>query len=142
MRNVSASIGAHVEREKHDRTKPGMRAGTETGSLINHMFSRVTVNGEDGEPLTPEPGMGATILEWTDRRAGTILSVSPHQIKVQEDKAVRTDGGGMSEQQTYSYSSDPGGVVHVFRMTRKGWRNSSGNGLLIGVRDQYYDFSF
>ena len=61
-----------------------MKAGTQTGSLVNHLMSQDT-------PIAPEIGMGATILSWTDRNAGTIVKITPKQIHVQEDNAERTD---------------------------------------------------
>jgi ribosomal protein S14 len=111
-----------------------LRAGTETGSLINHIMA--------DNPATPELGMGATICCWTDRHAGTIIRITRTQIHVQRDTATRTDTNGMSESQEYSYAANPAGVIDVFRMTRRGWRNAAGNGLSIGVRKAYYDFSF
>jgi hypothetical protein len=112
-----------------------MRAGTETGSLINHLYSRAI------QPA-PEVGMGATILCWTDRHPGTIIKVTPTQVHVQEDHAVRLDKNGLSECQKYAYSINPEGRVHVFRKTKKGYRNTAGNGLTVGGRDKYYDYSF
>jgi hypothetical protein len=111
-----------------------IHAGTETGSLMNHVMSR--------SEAVPEVGMGATILCWTDRTAGTIIKVTPTQVHVQRDIATRIDHNGMSESQEYRYESDPNGIVEVFRMTKKGYRNLSRNGLLIGSRQAYYDYSF
>lgn len=119
-----------------------MKAGTETGSLANHMYSRTVVHGSDGKPLQPVVGMGVTILMWTDRHAGTVVKVTPTQIHVQRDKATRTDNNGYSENQTYSYQSDPRGEITIFRKTLRGWRSKDKSGLLIGARDEYYDYSF
>lgn len=110
-----------------------MRLGTETGSLVNYMMA-------DG--TQPQVGMGATILMWTDRKAGTIVKITPTQIHVQEDDAVRTDHNGMSESQTYSYSPNPHGTIHIFRKTKRGYRNKGGSALHIGEREKYYDYSF
>lgn len=99
-----------------------------------HLYSRATPE--------PEIGMGATILCWTDRHAGTIVRVTPTQVHVQRDKATRIDQNGMSETQGYSYEPNPDAPIEVFRKTKKGYRNSAGNGLLIGRRDAYYDYSF
>lgn len=111
-----------------------LKAGTETGSLMNHLMSR-TVNP------AANIGDGVTILGWTDRTAGTIIKVTPTQIHVREDNAKRIDKNGMSESQTYEYTPDPDGKVHVFRRTKKGYR-CNGRGLRIGSRDAYYDYSF
>ncbi len=110
-----------------------MKLGTETGSLINHLMAG---------GVQPKIGMGATILQWTDRTAGTIVKITPTQIHVQEDNAVRIDNNGRSESQTYSYSPNPHGTIHIFRKTKRGYRNKAGNALIIGERREYYDYSF
>jgi hypothetical protein len=111
-----------------------LKAGTETGSLTNHVMSY--------DRTTPVVGMGATILCWTDRHAATVVKVTRTQCHVRRDKATRADANGMSETQSYTYAPDPSQSVELFRLTKNGWRNSSGNGLLIGHREEYYDFSF
>lgn len=112
-----------------------MKAGTETGSLVNHLYS-------EESSLKPEIGMGATILYWIDRHAATIVKVTPTQIHVQRDKATRTDNNGMSESQEYTYEADVLAPVEIFRKTKRGYRDSRGNGLRIGSRKEYYDYSF
>lgn len=112
-----------------------MKAGTETGSLMNHVMSRLATP-------TPEVGMGATILMWTDRHAATIVKVTPTQVHVQQDKATRVDKNGMSDSQDYTYEPNPEAPIQVFRKTKRGWRDRSGQGLGIGYRCEYYDFSF
>lgn len=111
-----------------------MKLGTETASVHNWMMSGVS-------PIKPEVGMGATILMWTDRHAGTIIKVTPTQIHVQEDEFIRVDGNGMSEDQTYQYTANPQGAIHIFRKTKRGYRSGS-IGLLIGHREHYHDYSF
>lgn len=113
-----------------------LKLGKETGSAINWIMSGAAV------PETPAIGMGATILCWTDRHAGTIVKVTPTQIHVQHDSAKRIDTNGMSECQDYEYTPNPKAPIEVFRRTKRGYRNASGNALLIGKRDEYYDFSF
>jgi hypothetical protein len=115
-----------------------MKAGTETGSLINHIYSQ-------GNGPTPEVGMGCTILRWTDRSAGTVVWVSKtgKTIKVQDDKAIRADTNGMSEAQEYTYERDETAPIRVFRLTKKGWRGQGGGpGLSLGFRRAYHDYSF
>ena len=60
-----------------------MNIGSQTGSLINHLYSRMTIN----EP-EPTVGMGVTMLGWTDREAGTIVEVNMKKryIAVTEDR--------------------------------------------------------
>ena len=65
-----------------------MRPGTDTGSAMNALYSRMT----KGQP-EPVVGMGATILAWTDRYAATIASVEGEPgrwvVGVQEDDMNR-----------------------------------------------------
>jgi len=125
-----------------------LKLGTQTGSLINHVLST--------ESCIPEVGMGATLLGWTDRSPATVIAWNPNkkEVTVQEDNYTRQDMNGMSECQDYSYTTNIKGQVKIFRWTDKGWRqimlNSEthrwvyvdGEGLYIGQRERYYDFSF
>jgi len=133
-----------------------LRLGTQTGSVFNHIDSR-SVRGE------PEPyvGMGATVLHWTDRSAATIIAVETIRnvvyVTTRDDNAVRKDKNGMSESQDYDYLPDPDGSIRVFKKHPKTgfWKfcvfntetgryvqQKHGSGLKIGVRDEYYDYSF
>jgi hypothetical protein len=108
------------------------------GNLMNRI-------SEAGTQRTPQVGDGATINHYTDRSAGTIIEIcSPKKIKVQDDKATRIDSNGMSESQDYSYERDPEGHIRTFTQRKNGmWVESKGsNGLTIGIRRQYHDFSF
>lgn len=133
-----------------------MKLGIQTGNVTNHLYSRMTI----GQPA-PVDGMGATVLCWTDRCAGTVISVSQRAgktlVHVREDRATRTDGNGMSECQSYSFEADPEGHLWTFRQTKTGvWEEvtvnpntgrfnkaeGGGYGLRIGEREKYHDFSF
>ena len=127
-----------------------MNLGTQTGSLVNHMYSRMTL----GEPV-PTVGMGVTMLSWTDRDAGTIVEVNMKKryIAVTEDSKSRIDNNGISESQEYEYTTVMDGHRNYYRKDRKGqWRRCYYNdnnrlvfttgGLIIGRRESYYDFSF
>lgn len=133
-----------------------LRLGSGTGSLWNHMDSRAV----RGEPEV-EIGMGATRLLWSDRHAGTIVAVQNIRgttyITVQDDSVTRSDKNGMSESQDYEYQPNPNAPTYFFKKhTKTGfWKECQynpqtkrfnqlkhGNGLKIGVRDEYYDFSF
>ena len=78
-------------------------------------------------------------------------------FSVQRDKAIRTDKNGCSESQDYDYTRDTNGALYLFKFNKKTNRvdeyvtNQStgrfnkvkcGCGLIIGERDEYYDFSF
>jgi hypothetical protein len=133
-----------------------LKLGGGTGSVFNHIDSR-SVRGE------PEPyiNMGATILHWTDRSACTIVRVETIRnvtyITTRDDNAVRIDKNGMSESQNYEYLPDFHGRIRVFKKHPKSgfWKfcllneatgryvqQKHGSGLKIGVRDEYYDYSF
>jgi len=112
-----------------------MRLGSETGSAMNHVYTT-------GTQPNPEVGMGATMCSWTDRHAGTIVKVTPCQVHVQQDTAKRTDENGMSECQRYEYTPNPHAQITIFRHTKRGWRSKCGKRLMIGVRMEYYDYSF
>lgn len=105
------------------------------GNLMNRV-------AENSRQKAPEIGDGVTITCYSDRHAGTIIAKTAKTITVQRDFAKRIDKNGMSESQEYEYSSDPKGMKEIFRLTKRGWRNKVGNGLVIGERDEYYDFSF
>jgi len=119
-----------------------MRLGSETNSVSNWQMA-----GWVGGPK-PEVGMGATMLFWTDRVAGTITRMSPSgkTLEVQEDKATLTSETILSESQTYAYEPNPKGIVRCFRLGKHGWREvgSKGRGtaLHLGTRESYRDPSF
>jgi hypothetical protein len=134
-----------------------MRLGSETSSLINHLHSRATIGQPD-----PVAGMGATILMWSDRHACTVFRVWERGnfrfIEVRRDHVKRTDALGMSDCQDYSYRPNVSGARSYFRRPiddpSAGWRlcaendisrwgkKHRGNGLMLGRRDEHYDFSF
>ena len=136
-----------------------MKLGSECGSVINHLYSRMVI----GEPK-PEVGMGATILSWSDRDAGTIVSVVEiggskrwlYEIEIRLDHARVVSGSGHDGSAVYEFSPEPHGGVYVFRKERESgkWiemrrdplsgklRVSKGHGLRIGARDKYRDPSF
>lgn len=136
-----------------------MRLGTETASVINNLYSRMTI----GQPK-PVVGMGVTLLSWTDRDAGTIVKVTEfggskvwgYEIEVTEDDARLIAGSCMSEDQTYEFSPRPDGYRSLYRFNKKSgewvagktnpdtgkFNVSRGRGLRIGERDKYRDPSF
>jgi hypothetical protein len=128
-----------------------MKLGSQTGSVMNHLYSRMTV----GEPEL-FVGMGVTFLSWTDRSPGTIVEVNMKKryIVATDDTYKRTDDNGMSESQDYEYTTNPDGYKRYFRKDKNGqWRgmrfNENGRlvysgvgGLRVGERKKYHDFSF
>ncbi len=121
--------------------KTALKAGTQTGSLFNHLIS----GSKDAKPTV---GMGATVLMWTDRRAATIVEVSASgkRVGIVEDIATRTDGNGMSDAQTYDYAPGKGSPLY-YTLRKNGayvreGDTMRGTRLAIGARSHYYDFSF
>lgn len=109
------------------------------GSLINRLV-------ENSKQDAPKIGDGATVLMYTDRKAGTIIAISKSgkRLTVQEDEAERTDNNGMSDCQSYKYTPDPQGRTWEFSQRKNGtWKEVKGSsGLWIGKRDKRHDFSF
>jgi len=113
-----------------------------TGSVFNNLM-------QDSLHPTPEVGMGATLLSWTDRTAATIVEVnkSGKKIKIREDKSTRTDSNGMSDSQAYTYEPNPNGSTREYSLRKNGrWvrvgQPQTGSSLLVGHREEYYDYSF
>ena len=100
--------------------------------------------------------MGVTICMWTDRHAGTIIDIQNGMLVVTKDDVKRIDSNGISESQSYEYTTNYDGYQHFWKKDRKGkwceyYRNQetnrfnkrgSSSHLGIGYRDHYYDFSF
>ncbi len=99
--------------------------------------------------IKPVVGMGCTVCYISDRRAATIVEVSKslETIKIQIDESKRIDGNGMSEQQEYEYTRNPEAYIWTYtkrkndRYYRQG-ESMRGAECCIGIRKEYYDFSF
>lgn len=131
-----------------------MRLGSETNSVVNHIYSRAVI----GQP-EPQVGMGGTVLHWTDRDPVTIFRVfkvgKSVLIETRDDDYRRTDANGMSEEQDYEYITNVNGARRYFRLESSGrwvnvrknedtgrWGKTGGCGFRIGERNKYYDYSF
>ena len=122
---------------------------TQYGSLINMLSDGVA-------PFDPEVGMGATILMWTDREPATIVKVDRFKsgprkgevkaVWITRDIATRIDSNGMSESQTYTFTTDPdAGAVQYTKRSDGRFKmagSDSGVSLRVGSRDKYRDYSF
>jgi len=113
-----------------------------TGSLTNNIYA-------NSKQIIPVIGMGATELMHTDRHAFTIVEViSPKEIVVQRDNAIRTDNNGMSDSQGYRYEPNPEGEKITVTLRKNGRWVTKGGGLWNGTswaidrRDEHYDYSF
>ena len=100
------------------------------------------------EDLEVKVGDGATISWYSDKTPVTIIEIGKNYVKVQEDKAIRTDNNGMSDCQDYEYERNEKGAVYTFKKTRKGLYTDNGRSydygmrLIFGFRRAYYDYSF
>lgn len=120
-----------------------MIIGRDTGSLINHVMS-----GDQND--IPVVGMGATVLSWTDRHAGTIIETSENRFVVQRDKSILSEKDSIFGPQNYTYEPDPEGNTWTFKRVSRGrakgtWREGGridGLGVLINHRESYSDPSF
>ena len=94
--------------------------------------------------VVPKPGMGITIIMWTDRHAGTITRVSPSgkTFWYREDRATRIDGNGMSESQEYTFETVTEGPERCARRCKDGQWRDCGTKIVLGYRSEYRDFSF
>jgi hypothetical protein len=111
---------------------------------------------ESARPIEPREGMGATVTLYSDRHACTVTHVEPGFIFLRRDKAIRTDGNNQSDSQSYRYEPDPDGEIYRFRKNKRGyWQEvvfnketsrfrfaGGGKGLVLGERDEYYDYGF
>ena len=135
-----------------------MNIGTQTNSLINNIYSRMTV----GAPA-PTVGMAATTLSWTDRHAATVTKVTElkskvwaYEIHIIEDKPTVVSGSVHDGSAVYTFEPNPFGYADMYRMDSKtgkwvrGYINQEtgrfkqrrSGGLIIGMRDHHYDPHF
>lgn len=127
-----------------------MQALTPDSSLVNSVLDARHENSPN-----PTVGMGATVLGWTDRYAGTVIDVSGNRITIQEDHSERTDSNGDTANQVYAYSKNDKGMLHHFSKRGGKWvqvvedqhgsswrRKEGGYELALGERDHFYDFSY
>ena len=135
-----------------------MNIGTQTNSLINNIYSRMTV----GAPA-PTVGMGATKLSWTDRHAATVTKVTElksktwaYEIFVIEDKPTVVSGSVYDGSAVYTFEPNPCGYADMYRMDRKSgkwvrgyinqetgrFKQRRSGGLILGMRDHHYDPHF
>lgn len=96
-----------------------------------------------------EVGMGATINFHSDSKAATLIQISHrgNRIVLRQDKATRTDQNGVSESQSYNYEQDPDGTIYIATLRKDGryrlvGASKSGKTITLGVRREYYDYSF
>lgn len=105
------------------------------GSFQNRMM-------EGKQDITPEIGMGATKLSYSDRDPYTIIEIiSKNKIVVQEDDAENI--GEVCYDQNWRITPNPKGHKITLINTKKGWKVLGGcTRFIIGHREKYYDYEF
>lgn len=123
-------------------------------SPMHNLHSNLAIHGT--ALRVPVVGDGATVCYAKDRHAGTVIAYDEARkiVTVRQDKATRTDNLGMSDSQDYSYEANENGSTWSFKFKNNRWREcvkgetgrwklyKTGNGLILGIRDEFYDFTF
>lgn len=109
------------------------------GSMQNAIYNQ-------SKSKQPEIGMGVTELLYSDRHPYTIIKIiSDNKIIITADIVVRTDNNGCNEQQTYTYTKDKNATEITLFLNKYGhWKRqgaSKGATYLVGIREEYYDFT-
>ena len=111
------------------------------GSLSNRILESIS------QPA-PTVGMGATIIYYSDRHAGTVVEVRGKTVFIARDHADRIDNNGMSDSQSYAYRPDLTArpVAYTLRKNgayvRIGENMNSSPRVALGHRDERYDFGY
>ena len=93
-------------------------------------------------------GDGATKCYMSDRVPCTVVEVLSEgkTVIVQEDRAIRTDRNGISEDQTYVYTPCPAGIKEKYTLRKNGRyilmgtkAGQAGHHLEVGYREKYFD---
>ncbi len=107
------------------------------GSLQNLLLNNVA-------PTMPEVGMGCTEIMWTDRNPCTIVSVSKtgKSFEFTYDDYKRIDKNGLSDWQTWEYTSRPDAPRYKARLCKDGRYKCRGLTIFVGEREKYSDPSF
>ena len=93
---------------------------------------------------SPVSGLGGTLICNRDRHSCTVIRVlSPTRVIVRRDRAIRTDVNRMPGAQTHRYETDLSAPEQLFSRRKDGrWREVGGfTVLVLGARDEFYDFS-
>lgn len=104
----------------------------------------------DGNTKTPEEGMDATIVYWTDRRAARVVAVSSSQKRVTVKGMMATARHkGLTEAQDWLLTPPRPETSEETYSLRKNGRwilvgqgQDSGRSLLLGYAEHYIDPTF
>lgn len=105
------------------------------GTLTNLVYSESTA-------IEPKAGDGATLLQWSDRHAYTVVEVKKNYILATRDVAERIDQTFEKGPQKYSYQSDPDATPVRANLRKDGKYYVGNQVLVVGYRNEHYDYSF
>lgn len=128
-----------------------MKLGKDTKSVNSWIMG-------NAKQIEPTVGMGATLLAWSDRYAGTIIKIEKDKqgrqiITVQEDNHNLLSEY-YSDNQEWEHTPNPNGSISYFRFNKEKWEKVTYNevtrrwkkdgtqGILIGQRNHFDDPGF
>lgn len=77
----------------------------------------------------PVVGQGATMRVGSDSYPGTVISVKPKVVVIQEDKWKAAPGYDYYSNQVYTYEPNPKGSLHTYTLRKNGRWVPKGSGL-------------
>lgn len=130
-------IKAHIEYD-YQWYKKEIYSLKEEQDYIERLINRI-------KRFNVQVGDGVTIHLYSDSYAATVIKRTPKSITVQQDKAIRIDKNGMSEDQEYRFERDEKGWVSTYRWSDVYGAFRSSGDQSIGItngRYEYFDYSF
>ncbi|AKD53532.1 hypothetical protein [Spirosoma radiotolerans] len=105
------------------------------GTLTNLIYA-------EDKPADPKIGDGATLLQWSNRHACTVIEVKKNYVLVTRDIAERTDQNFEKGPQEYAYQLDPDATPVRANLRKEGKYYIGNQALKIGYRNEHYDYTF
>lgn len=108
------------------------------GSVDNRLMENMQSN-------TPQVGMGATKLLYSDSHAYTIVEVINEKVVIVKRDDVKALHKGMSDSQEWEYTFNPKAQPITLKKHKKGYWYQVGDTttkFLLGVRQEFYDYTF
>lgn len=111
--------------------------------LYGSVTNRILEKGTNPEEI--KVGMGATVYMWSDREAYTVVEIkSKCRAIIQRDDVKRIDKNGFgSECQEYEFTQNKNNYTEEIYCRNGIWKTKgSKQRVRLGIRDEYYDFTF
>jgi len=99
---------------------------------------------ENMKPETPQVGMGVTKLLYSDRHAYSVVEVVSDKVVMVKRDIAKPQHEGMSDSQHWEYQEDKNATPIKIKLHKKGYWYQEGDTttrFLVGVRDEYFDYS-